>query len=641
METRKLIKIFIIVLLLAIRPMGAFAQDRFDIIETKLKELLISNLGLNEKVELSVNNTSLQEFIRALGTANNLNISVDPSLKITVVHNFSNVTVSDVILFLAKKYDLDVTFIGNIMSFSPHVQPPLPAVIITPKKINVTYDKSKDILGLDLKADSLYAVAKEITTISGKNVIIAPGTGEKTISGFIQNLPFESALEKLAFANDLKLTVTEDKAYLIEKKEAADAGAGAGKTNKGGKGTTTGTTQGFNTANLEVKVTDDKLTVNAINTPLLDVIGNVSQEAGKHYFLFSEPKGNATLSVKDVSYDEFLNMLLNGTDFTFKKEGDIYLLGDRNLEGLRATKVVQLQNRTIDKVIDFIPADLKKNVDLKLFPDLNSIILSGSAPRITEIETFIRDLDKKVPVIMIEVIIVDVKKNHNVSTGIKAGLKDKPATTGGDVYPGVDFNFSAKSLNNMINLFNGFGVFNLGKVTPNFYLSIKALEEQGVLKTRSTPKLATLNGHEAKMSIGKTEYYLELSNSIIGGISAQTIVNQQYKSVNADLALTINPVVSGDEYITLDVKLQQSDFTGRISPNAPPGTVKRDFQSLIRVRDQEMIILGGLEEESANNTGSGIPILSRIPVIKWLFSSRTKTKSKSRLNIFIKPTVIY
>jgi type II secretory pathway component HofQ len=52
-------------------------------------------------------------------------------------------------------------------------------------------------------------------------------------------------------------------------------------------------------------------------------------------------------------------------------------------------------------------------------------------------------------------------------------------------------------------------------------------------------------------------------------------------------------------------------------------------------------MIGGLEEESTNETGSGTPFLSRIPIIKWFFSSRTKAKSKSKLTIFIKPTVIY
>ena len=77
-----------------------------------------------------------------------------------------------------------------------------------------------------------------------------------------------------------------------------------------------------------------------------------------------------------------------------------------------------------------------------------------------------------------------------------------------------------------------------------------------------------------------------------------------------------------------------------ISQFAPPGTVTRKFESLIRVRNQEMIILGGLEEKSSREASSGTPLLSRIPILKWIFSSRTKETGDSKLNIFIRPTII-
>jgi type IV pilus assembly protein PilQ len=106
--------------------------------------------------------------------------------------------------------------------------------------------------------------------------------------------------------------------------------------------------------------------------------------------------------------------------------------------------------------------------------------------------------------------------------------------------------------------------------------------------------------------------------------------------------MTINPIVSGDEQITLTIAVKQSSFTSQSGGRGSPyNTTSRDFQSLIRVKNQEMIMLGGLDNENKNETSSGVPVLSRIPVIKWFFSSRNKTKTKSKLTIFIKPTVIY
>jgi type IV pilus assembly protein PilQ len=139
---------------------------------------------------------------------------------------------------------------------------------------------------------------------------------------------------------------------------------------------------------------------------------------------------------------------------------------------------------------------------------------------------------------------------------------------------------------------------------------------------------------------------LEIQNIIWKNIrilseqNPQTETSQIYKPVNAELSVVITPIISGDDQITLNIEVTQSDFTERISSTAPPGLEKRTFKSQIRVKNEEMILLGGLEENRSNKTSRGVPFLSRIPILKWIFSSRTEGKSKSKLNIFIKPTII-
>lgn len=614
------------------------AQDRLKIIQTKLDTLAKTETGLNQPIDLSVNNVPLQEFIRAIGVNNGVNVSIKDNLNEVVVNNFSGVKVKDVFVFLCKEYDLDIDFTGSIMAFYKY-KPPVEAKEYVPKKLEITYNAKDDRLTLDLKNDSLFRVVKEITQKTSKNVNISPDLLGAQVSVFVKDLPLESTLSKLAFANNLNVKKTEDGSFLLETKPEEpkeDINAKNKRSNDKDKRNEQTEPDG-----LTVNANKGRVSLNAINVRTDDIIKAVSAKMNKSYFLFSEINLTSTLKLHDATYDEFLKLLLNGTEYTFKQDGEIYLIGNRNLERLRETKVVQLQNRTIDGLIDYVPASLKQGVTINSFPDLNSFILSGSSPMIAEIEAFLRDVDVVVPMVMIEVIIVDVKKNHIVTTGIEAGIGEAPATTGGSIYPGVDITLNSSSINNLIGSFNGYGIFNLGKVTPNFYLSLKALEEQGVINTRSTPKLATLNGNEAKLSIGNTEYYLEINNNVIGSQNPQNIISQNYKSVTADLALTIKPIVSGDDQVTLKVTVQQSDFTGRISPNAPPGSISREFDSMIRVKNGEMIILGGLEEKGTNDTGRGVPVLSRIPIIKWFFSSRIRSKENSKLNIFIKPTIIY
>ncbi len=617
----------------------AKAQDRFDIIEEKLTQLSKNYPGLNDKVELSVSSAPIQEFIRAIGTNNNLNVNVDPTIDVKVSNNFNNVTAMDVFLFLCKKYDLDITFAGPIMSFTKYTAPIIPFKVPERKALNIIYQPGGDLISFDFLNDTIGNVAKEITKKSGKNIVFSSELIGKLISGYVQNVSFNNALEKLAFANDMKVSLTADNFYVFEKRSAAQ---GSTLNVNQISGATKSPT--VSAKNYSITVVEGYISADVQNMSLTDILNYISKESGKEYFLFSELKGYTTIKVKDAPYDEFLKLLFNGTEFTFRKEGDIYLFGDRNLEGLRQNKVIILKNRPIDKMMEFIPAELKKGIDIKTFKDLNGLIVSGSQPRIDELETFIRQVDLVVPLVHIEVIIADVRKSNTFSAGVTAGIGSKPvSTTTGQALPQIDLSLNASSVNNLISGLNGFGVINLGNVTPNFYLTIKALEQQGILKLRSTPQIATLNGHEAKLSIGKTEYYLEVQNNLVNNLNSQQNIlqSQQYKPVNADLSLSIDPQVSGDEQITMTINVKQSSFTERISNTAPPGAINRSFESLIRVKNGEMIMLGGLEETNNSHSGKGLPGLSRIPVLRWLFGERTKTKAQNKLTIFIKPTIIY
>ena len=189
---------------------------------------------------------------------------------------------------------------------------------------------------------------------------------------------------------------------------------------------------------------------------------------------------------------------------------------------------------------------------------------------------------------------------------------------------------------------NGFGVVNLGQVTENFYVSISAMEDNGVVEVESTPKISTLNGHEAKLTIGETTYYEQTQiNYQNNAVNTGVLQSRQWTPLDANLAVTIKPFVSADEHVTLTITVERSDFIDPQAPTAPPGITSETFESVVRVKNGEMILLGGLERKSSSNTGSGVPLLSRIPVIKWLFSSRAKSKEKNKLHVLIRPVVTY
>ena len=275
-----------------------------------------------------------------------------------------------------------------------------------------------------------------------------------------------------------------------------------------------------------------------------------------------------------------------------------------------------------------------------MFPDLNSIIASGDQRQVNRIEQFLQSIDHPVPLITIDILIVDATTKRIDEAGVEMGIGETPSTTAGSFSPGVNLNLGAGSINNLINSFNGFGVVRLGKVSPNFYMNLQFLEETGHIVLQSTPKLSTLNGHEATLKSGETMYYKEVQNSYMGTQNPVQNSSYTWKSVEANLTVKIVPFVSEDRQITLDIEIEQSEFTERIEKDAPPGLSTRSFKSLVKVGNEEMVLLGGIERNSREKTSSGLPFIARIPVLKWLFGKSSDNKTEQKLNVFIKPTVI-
>jgi type IV pilus assembly protein PilQ len=133
---------------------------------------------------------------------------------------------------------------------------------------------------------------------------------------------------------------------------------------------------------------------------------------------------------------------------------------------------------------------------------------------------------------------------------------------------------------------------------------------------------------------------VQKTQNTLGSLNPSTIVTEQYIPVEANMFIGIKPFVSGDEQVTLNINIDISDFLTTADSGPPPSSSSK-FESIIRVKNEEMVVLGGIERTERSDEGTGVPFLSRIPVLKWLFSSRTKVNSKTVSVVFIKPTIIY
>lgn len=243
---------------------------------------------------------------------------------------------------------------------------------------------------------------------------------------------------------------------------------------------------------------------------------------------------------------------------------------------------------------------------------------------------------------IVEVLILEVNKNSTLDAGIDWGIASTPTTTQGSLFPETSLTLGAQTVNKILGRIDGSSFFNIGQVGPNFFANIRASESNGNFKIRSSPRISTLNGHRAYFSNGRTSYFEVTQNQFVGVQNPIVSESTNFVPIDAELSLEVLPFVSEEGEVTMDIKVIQSTFSGeRITETGPPEISSREFTSIIRSRTNDIVVLGGLEENRKENSGSGVPFLAKVPIIKWFFSKRVRTASKSKLTVLIKPTVIY
>lgn len=691
-------KTYLLLLLLSMHFV-VFSQsenDRIEALKITLDSLQTEVPGLGRKVDFNVSNTSLPIFLTSIADSNKINVSLDASLNsILLSHSFTNTTVKNILLYLCKEHSLTIKPIGNILSIKKYA----PVKLSQRRNIPINYDELNNKFSIDLNRDTLSVAFKKITDVTGKNLVYSPEIAGKMLSGYIQNKSFDSAIDKLAFANNLIVTKTKDGYYMFESVGAnAQAGSVVNQKTKPRR---------YRSSNFYYKVKDTlqkTLEVDFENVQVGAIIKDIGYDLkiGTFTNVPLNNLGTASIKADQITYDNLLSKLLEDTAYRYKKEGNLYLFGKKEQASVRSIATIPLMFRSIEimtapmrnrnqfnhnasstfgsgvnnnlnqnynnrgnfnnqrqnintrgnnnsfsdynnkaeALVNILPAEILKDLEVKTDVERNSFIVSGDAQKVEKFRAFIKEIDKPVPVILIEVMILEVSKSATVDAGVELGLAEQPVSDKGKLFPSSDVTLGAATLNKIIGGFNGFGSENIGKLVPNFYAKISAMEANGNIKIRSTPKLATLNGHEALLSNGERSYYAITRRDIIGSQNPQTTEIKNYVPIDADLSIAIKPMVAGDNQITMSINVVQSSFNGkRIDDEAPPGINSREFTSIIRVKDQDVVILGGLEENLKNDSGSGVPVLSRIPVLKWLFSKRTRVDSKKKLSVLIKPTL--
>lgn len=601
----------------------AQGQDslRLASVNKKLQQIVEIDSNYTHKLDLSVSRMPVAELLKNIGKATELNMNVNIPAGQVLTCNFKQIRIVDLLSFLCKEFSLNVDIVGNILILFPYVEKE------KEPEIDIVFDPYTQKVSFDFNQVKLELVAKRFSKVCGCNIIVPHSMFEQTVSGYGNAMTLNEAVYTLAAVNSIWAKRKGNDTWTLFRSDGERS-------------------EGINAFFHSDELTVDSLgliTAKITNGNIRNIVQEVCQKMGLNYFFADNLSRPTNIFVEGIDLNEFLRVLFTTTDFTWRNENGIYIFGSIDTKNeLSAVQVFTLKYRTVDKVKDLIPGELKQNLEIITFPDLNSLIISGEQRKILQVTHFLREIDQSVPLITIDVILVDASNEYTQDLGIGMGIGNKPTVTSGKISPGIDMSLGAGSVNKLIDSFHGFGPVNLGKVTPNFYLNLKLMEENGYITLRSTPRLSTLNGNKATLKSGAKKYYKEVQTNIIGTQNPMQSESYQWKEIEANFTLDIIPFVSLDSCITLTIDLTQSEFTQAESKeeDAPPGSTTRSFNSIIKVHNQDMVLLGGIEKSLTSRTSSGLPFICRLPILRWLFGSTSKKKSNQKLSVFIKPTII-
>lgn len=292
-------------------------------------------------------------------------------------------------------------------------------------------------------------------------------------------------------------------------------------------------------------------------------------------------------------------------------------------------------------------------------PRTNKLIITDVPEVFPQVENILAELDIKPPQILIEAQIVEVSKSSGLNLGfeyggsdgtmatIKAPTRDITAeffkgknTKGskihgwGWIFPSNDeVDNDSESSESSSSSNAEAGVLNLSA----FNIVLKALLTRGEAKYLGKPKVVTLNNKTATITTS-TDATVGYTQSL-SGTGGTEMTTQSAERKRVGLTLQVTPQVNREGYVTLFVQPSYSDVVAS-GFELSRDTTTRAASTLVRVKNGQTVVIGGLLTSRELDQTRKVPLLGDIPVLGWLFTSRSKSKTTTDLVIFITPTIL-
>lgn len=403
----------------------------------------------------------------------------------------------------------------------------------------------------------------------------------------------------------------------------------------------------------------------------------IAKKSGLNFIISDIVKGNTTLNLKDVTWEQALDVIMKSHGLAARRSGNVMyistiedittnetkqLASDKELSNLAPLEstIIQLKYSNAKELAEFLKGQqntlLTSRGQVAVDLRTNSIIIRDIKTNVAELKNTIKKLDVPAKQVLIEARIVTINTAYISQLGVKFGVTKKHFTgtlTGSNTMQTspsaplsnipldqrLNFNNAASQLSSGANPGSiGLALARLGDVFLDLELS--AIEEEGHGQIIASPHVIASNQQKAKIQTGEEIPYQEATASGATAIAFKKAV----------LSLEITPQITSNNKIILHLKASQNSRGQQTTLQAatstagaifgPPAINSQEVESDVLLNNGETIVIGGIYRHTKSSTIDRVPFFGSLPIVGNLFRKTAISNERNELLIFVTPKII-
>lgn len=370
--------------------------------------------------------------------------------------------------------------------------------------------------------------------------------------------------------------------------------------------------------------------------------------------IFAESRLNAIIIIGSQNMRDYIKQVIELIDVPPKDvKGNIYVYFLENADATELSKVLESTVKNIEEVRAGKQQQEKSKISITPDKSTNSLIISCPANIYPQIESIIKNLDRRRKQVFVEAMIVEASIDKLKELGSKwrtvvrknnepvaiTGFGTVDSATMLSIINGLS-GFSIGGIGNFFEIPNPAGTGNL--TIPGFTALFSLNEFKDAVNVLSTPQILTSDNKEAEIVVGENVPFISKREQTTGTTSLQTYFNViERKDVGINLKIT--PQITEGEYVKLDIYQEISSLkqvTKDELLTLGPSTTKRSTKTSVVVKDKQTVVISGLMQEKTEEIITKVPFLGDIPLIGFLFRFKSYETRKTNLLVFLTPHII-